>query len=936
MGARKNKGILKDQETGSKKAIKTLSKKAEEFFKYWETQKGSEISEYSKFWLSFLQDVFDVENPVPRIFFQVPVKIKGKRRPEWIDAWIPETKVLIEQKSRGKKLDAPQPNHNNQTPYEQAKYYDNNRPHDQKARWIITCNFDELWIYDCNAPIKDPEKIKLNDLPSEINRLSFIVDKSIDEIRVKEKELSFKAGKIIGELYEKLRSKYEDPDSEDTLKFLNRLCVRLVFILYAEDSGVFQKYSFLNLIEKKQAIELHSYILWLFRILNTPEKDRDPYLEPALNIFPYTNGGLFEDVLDIEIPPIDEEIKNLLIESSNFNWSNINPTIFGAVFESTLDPKTRRKGGMVYTSVDNIHKVIDPLFLNDLKKEWESIKSYPVFADRRIKAKKFQEKLASLSFLDPACGSGNFLTETYICLRRLENDVIKISEAMEEGEAQLSLDDLIKVKMEQFHGIEIDDFAVSVAKTALWIAEIQMRHETAKIMQLLTNYLPLKNYDGIVEANALKIDWPSTSYIMGNPPFIGARMMAQGSDQKNEIESLFGKIKDVQDLDYVCGWYYKAAEAINGTTTKVAFVSTNSITQGAQVPILWKVLLDKFKISIDFAWRSFKWDSEASEKVSVYCVIIGFSNCGTSLRKIFDDNGFIECNNINPYLEPENNLFVTAQKEAICQVPKMSFGNQPRGGFLILSEEEALHYSKDPLIKKWIRPYIGADEFVSGKKRFCLWLKDAKQSEIEASKFISERVKLMRDFRSKSKGKTTRNYANTPHKFAQITQPDDENYLLVPGVSTGNRLYIPLGFMDGNSIASNLVMIVPGAGLYHFGVMSSSTHMAWMRRVCGCLGNGYRYSKEIVYNTFPWPSSKPNQIRKIIQTAQKILEVRKLYSDISLNILYNPSKMPRDLISAHKANDKAVLEAYGLPPDTSESAIVEHLFKLYLKLTREK
>lgn len=515
-------------------------------------------------------------------------------------------------------------------------------------------------------------------------------------------------------------------------------------------------------------------------------------MKEELAKFPYVNGGLFADET-IEIPMLNEKVKDILLSkaSEDFDWSNISPTIFGAVFESTLNPDTRRTGGMHYTSIENIHKVIDPLFLDDLQDELAYIMNLKSNDAIEKNVKKFQEKIASLQFLDPACGSGNFLTETYISLRKMENQAIK---TLTKGQIALGMEQFnpIQVSIGQFYGIEINDFAVTVAKTALWIAESQMIKETEEILHLNLDFLPLKSYANIVEGNALRLDWneiidkKELNFIMGNPPFIGARMMAQGSEQKRDVENLFGKIKDVQDLDYVTCWYKKAAEYIQNTTIEVGFVSTNSICQGSQVPILWDLLLSQYKICINFAYQTFRWNSESNQKAAVYCVIIGFSLFHRKIKQLYSSSIYRKetklnvVKNISPYLLPTENYFVTAQKEAICDVPKMSFGNQPRdgGNYIFTQTEKEELVKKKPTIIKFLRPYIGAEEFINQKQRWCLWLKNANPAEIRNDKFIYEKVEAVKSFRENSSAKTTRGYAKVPHLFAQITQPDEEDYLL--------------------------------------------------------------------------------------------------------------------------------------------------------------
>ena len=694
---------------------------ARKFREFWTLTTDSEVGGYQKFWLSLLGDVLGMDDVMSRITFQSPVQLKDTTK--FLDAWIPETRVLIEHKARNVKLDAPQAGHDGTTPFEQALEYHIARPYSEKARWIVTCNFLEIWVYDMDHPLEDPQKILLANLPKEISRLGFLVDTSVKAVREKEMDISIKAGRIVGDVYRALRKRYADPDSAETLKSLNRLCVRLVFCFYAEDADIFPKDALWTLLKNSEARNLRRVLLTLFRTLDTPDAERDPYLEPELAAFPYTNGGLFRGVSDAEIPPLDDEIRELLVKSSDFDWRDISPTIFGALFESTLNPETRRAGGMVYTSVENIHKVIDPLFMNDLTAELESIKSERAIAVRRARATVFQEKLGSLTFLDPACGSGNFLTETFLSLRKLENEAIIVGERLKPGEVLLNLDGIVKVSIKQFHGIEINDFAVSVAKTAMWISEAKMLNETASILHAPPKYLPLHDYDGIVEGNALRMDWGdlisrggaetrSFDYIMGNPPFVGARMMAQGSEQKKEIEELFGDIKDVQDLDYVCGWYKKAVIM----DARCAFVSTNSICQGAQVPILWGDLIGKHGVTIDFAHQTFRWDNESTEKAAVHCVIVGFHSkeCSSdtkSVKTLFTPVP-LTVDNISPYLTGGPNVFVSAAKDAPESLPKMNFGNQPRdGGHFILSPEERdAILADEPEIARWSRPYVGAEE----------------------------------------------------------------------------------------------------------------------------------------------------------------------------------------------------------------------------------
>ena len=913
---------------------------AKNFAAYWK-DKGYEKGESQPFWLSLLRDVYGVEHPEQFIQFEEQVHLDHT---SFIDGTIPATHVLIEQKGLGKDLNKPikQSDGALLTPFEQAKRYILELPVSQHPRWVVTCNFSTFYVYDMERPRGEPEIIELANLEKEYYRLQFLVDAGNEHLK-REMEVSIAAGEIVGLLYDAFYKQYANPESEHSLKSLNKLCVRLVFCLYAEDAGIFGHHGmFHDYLKGFDTRGLRKGLVDLFRVLDTKPQDRDPYLKddnPDLAAFPYVNGGLFSDE-NIEIPPFTDEIRNLLLEkaSENFNWSEISPTIFGAVFESTLNPETRRSGGMHYTSIENIHKVIDPLFLDRLKTEFDEICAIPIERSRTAKLRTFQRKLASLTFLDPACGSGNFLTETYLSLRRLEN---KILVELSHGQVTMysASESPIQVSISQFYGIEINDFAVTVAKTALWIAESQMMKETEKILLVPLEFLPLKTNAYIVEGNALRVDWESVvsksklNYIMGNPPFIGASMMDK--EQKNDAVSIFGKKKLSNSIDYVGAWYYKAAFLIANTPCRVAFVSTNSITQGEQVAPLWKELFDKYHIHIDFAYRTFRWDSEANLKAHVHCVIIGFSSFpNTSNRRIYSGERFQNAENINAYLIDAPNIFVSSRSKPICNVPAMFLGNKPSdGGNLIITDEERFDILKrEPELAKYIHPYLGAAEFINKKIRYCFWLKDVSPAEIRKSPELMKRVSAVRKMRLASSAAPTREKAATPHLFFFISQPTT-NYLLIPSTSSENRRYIPIGFLTPDIIASNAATIVPNASLYHFGILTSNVHMAWMRTVCGRLKSDYRYSNAIVYNNFPWPTPTEQQTQKIKETAQAVLDARALYPDSSLADLYDELTMPPELRKAHQANDRAVMDAYGFTKGTaartSESACVAELMKLY-------
>lgn len=907
---------------------------AKKFAESWKG-KGYEKGQSQLFWIELLTKVYGVEDISAFISFEDQVHLDHT---SFIDGYIPSTKVMIEQKSLGKDLNKPikQSDGSLCTPFQQAKRYVTDLPLSKHPRWIVTCNFAEFYVYDMERPNGEPEKIKLADLPREYYRLSFLTKTDSEHIK-KEMEVSLQAGELVGKLYNAILKQYHDPENPDSLRSLNMLCVRLVFCLYAEDAGIFGRHEmFHDYLSRFDVKDVRKALIELFRMLDTKECDRDSYDDTPVAEFPYVNGGLFADE-NIEIPQFNEEIVDLLLKnaSEDFDWSKISPTIFGAVFESTLNPETRRSGGMHYTSIENIHKVIDPLFLDDLKAELEEIKQGKKAIKKRVEM--FKNKLSSLKFLDPACGSGNFLTETYISLRRLENEAIKLT--IDKGQLMFDTGDVIRVSIGQFYGIEINDFAVTVAKTALWIAESQMMHETEEIISKSLDFLPLKSYANIVEANALRIDWENVvpkselNYIMGNPPFIGASMMTK--EQKNEAVEIFGKIKLSNSIDYVGAWYFKACELIKDTNVKVALVSTNSITQGEQVAPLWGTLFERYGIHIDFAYRTFRWDSEANLKAHVHCVIIGFSSIShSSQKKLYDGDRFIVADNISPYLIDAPSVCVTSRSKPLCNVNPMILGNKPAdgGNFILTPEEKDEILKREPALEKYIHRYVGAVEFINNKYRYCFWLKGATPMELKQSKELHKRLEAVREMRLNSTAEPTREKANTPHLFFFISQPET-NYLIVPSASSEKRRYIPIGFMNPDVIASNLVSIIPNATLYHFGVLTSNVHMSWLRTVGGRLKSDYRYTGSVVYNTFPWCNPTPEQKALIEQTAQSILDARALYPDCSLADLYDEVTMPPELRKAHQANDRAVMKAYGFDVKTmTESSCVAELMKMYKRL----
>lgn len=969
---------------------------AKTFAEEWKNR-GDEKSETQLFWMSLLSSVFAVEAPQNFIEFEKRVQLSHV---SFIDAYIESTKVLIEQKSfdidlhKGYK----QSDGSLLTPFQQAKRYANEMPYSSRPRWVVVCNFRSFLVYDMENPNGEPFEILLENLEKEYYRLSFLTDTGNIHLK-KEMEVSIKAGELVGKIYDALLVQYKDATNVQTLKSLNILCVRIVFCLYAEDAGVFgARNMFHDYLARFDNRDFRRALIDLFKVLDTKLDERDPYLDEELASFPYVNGGLFTNT-DIEIPQFTNELRELILNraSDDFDWSEISPTIFGAVFESTLNPETRRSGGMHYTSIENIHKVIDPLFLNDLRSELEEIKSEKVGKVQDKKASEFQNKLASLKFLDPACGSGNFLTETYLSLRRLENEAIRIQT---KGQARLGFEETnpIKVNIHQFYGIEVNDFAVSTATTALWIAESQMLKETESIVNLDLDMLPLKTYHNIKEGNALRLSWtewnvekekniviaektnlypksdipaelasepivrykeidlysdevkinPITKvdetyhvdfdYIMGNPPFVGYSL--QSKEQKQDMIDLFGKNwKNVGKMDYVSGWYFKATRLMSASTKiRTALVSTNSITQGEQVANLWQPLFKDYGVHIDFAYRTFRWDSEASLKAHVHCVIVGFS-CSKETKKItiFSESAVPQLvKNINPYLIDAPNVWIDSCSKSICDIPEMQKGSIPvdDGNLIIEAKDYENFINEEPQAKPFIKPLLGAEEFINNKKRYCLWLVNANPADIRKCPKILERIENVRNFRLKSTKEATRKYADFPTRFMEIRQPEKGNYIIIPSHSSETRRYIPMGFVSSNIISTNANLIIPNATLYHFGILTSNVHMAWMRVVCGRLEMRYRYSKDIVYNNFPWPTPTEAQMAQIEQTAQAVLDARAKYPESSLADLYDEVTMPSELRKAHQDNDRAVMSAYGFSTKMTESECVAELFKLYEGLTK--
>ncbi|MGC7572927.1 DNA methyltransferase [Staphylococcus epidermidis] len=898
-----------------------------------------------------------MENAVDYITFEDNVLID---KTSFMDGYISKTNVLIEQKSKNKSLKKAikQSDGTLLTPFQQAKRYSANLPYSKRPRWIITCNFKEFYVYDMENPNFEEEVIRLEDLEKDYYRLDFLIDKNNEHIE-KETKVSMKAGEIVGKIYESLLKQYKNPKDPDSLKSINQLCVRIVFCLYAEDSGIFgRKNMFYDYLVDFETRFFRNAIIDLFQVLNTPVSLRDPYLDEKLNEFPYVNGGMFSEN-NIEIPQFTDELRDLVLNnaSHDFDWSYISPTIFGSVFESTLNPEIKREGGMHYTTIQNIHKVIDPLFLNELREELDEIKKTKQTKTLKNKLIGFQKKLSELTFFDPACGSGNFLTETYISIRRLENEAIKLIKGeniildVEESNIQVHLD--------QFYGIEINDFAVSVAKTALWIAESQMMEETKNIIYSNEDFLPLKSYTNVIEGNAIEIEWKNLSksktfdYILGNPPFVAnnGRVSAEeahsigtmNEKQKSERISLFGKKGGV--LDYVSCWYKKAANYIQNTNTKCAFVSTNSICQGQQVLPLWEDLLEN-DIKINFAHTSFKWNNDSNKSATVYVVIIGFSVKKNKEPILYFPNGtFKKVKQINPYLIPAENVLIGKRRSPISSdAPFMLRGSQPtdNGNLILTTKEKNELIKEEPKVEQWIRPFSMGGDFIEGKEKYCLWMPNINPKTLLNLPVTLKRVEKVREFRQKSRKKATQKKAETPYRFDEVKVPNSDKYIAVPIVSSGNRKYVPIGFVKNGMIPGNKLFYISDGGLYEFGVLISNVHTAWLEVVGAKYGPSYSYSNTIVYNNFPWPKPTKEQRTQIEKTAQKIIEAREKYKDSTLADMYGKYMyLYPELMTAHQNNDKAVMEAYNftkIENETktwlTESETIAELFSLYAKLKK--
>lgn len=828
--------------------------------------------------------------------------------------------IIIEMKSRGKSL--------NKALIQVKDYLYGLKQH-ELPKYILLSDFENFRLYDLEE--EKTVKFKLNELVNNVQHFGYILGYQ-KKVYKEQDPANIKAAELMGKLHDRLKEiGYEGHPLEVYL-------VRLLFCLFSDDTTIFNKQQFQDYIEQRTSedgSDLAAKIQELFQVLDTPKEMRFKNLDEQLADFPYVNGKLFEEQLPTA--SFDSKMRQALLDCCSIDWAKISPAIFGSMFQSVMNPQERRNLGAHYTSETNILKLIKPLFLDNLWTEFELIKR------NKNKLPEFHKKLSTLKFLDPACGCGNFLVITYRELRLLEIEVLRAMN--KSGQAFLNVRDILLLDVDQFYGIEFEEFPARIAEVAMWLIDHQMNMLISNEFGQYFARLPLKKSAKVLNGDAMLEDWenivPKTelSFILGNPPFIGSKMMTQY--QRDQIVNQFENMKGCGVLDYVTGWYIKAAKYIYGTSIRVAFVSTNSIVQGEQTSLLWGQMLIEHHIRIHFAHRTFKWSNEAKGNAAVYCVIIGFANYDSNNKLIYEYEDIkgeaheIKAKNINPYLVDAKDLFIEKRSSPLTNVPVIKFGNQPiDGGFLLLNEcERNATLKNEPQIAKFIRRYLGSVEFINNIPRYCLWLKNAEPREMRESIFISKRLQEVRTFRESSAREDTRKLANSPSQFAFVSH-NEKPYIIVPSVSSERRKFIPIGFMSPENIASNLCLIIPEAKLYHFGVLTSSMHMCWVRNICGRLKSDFRYSASIVYNNFPWPeNANDKQTKALENSAQKILDTRAEFSNSSLADLYDPLTMPTSLFKAHNELDKAVDLAYRSQPFTSEAKRMEFLFELYEKYT---
>lgn len=921
--------------------------------------RGYEKGDAQVFWTELLRDVVGIKKVSAACRFEYRTASGG-----FIDCLIPDAGVLVEQKALGVDLDKPELRQGRMvTPFEQALAYAESFPRNRQPRFIVVCNFETFRVHDRDACARNELteryfEFSLEELGGNPHLLDFITDPANSRAE-KEKQVSMEAGRLIGELHSMLQDQYIDPESAESQKALNILCVRLVFCLFCEDAELFPKDAFLDYLRKVEPENMRAALKRLFKALDTPLADRDPYDE-TVRPFPYVNGGLFAE--EVEIPNFTQEIKHkLLFEvSQQTDWSAISPTIFGGIFESTLNPETRRAGGMHYTSPENIHKVIDPLFLDGLQAELDAIRAEEGQTPRKRKnaLRKFRKKLVSLKFLDPACGSGNFLTETYLSLRRLEDDVLS---ELNDGQVEIAFgedaaEDEDRVRLSQFHGIEVNDFAVRVAQTAMWIAQLQANNETDMLLDINAEDFPLRDSANIVEANALRIDWNDVlpvsecSYIMGNPPFLGHA--TRTTEQATDLKEVWGR-NDIGRLDYVTGWFKKALDYCPDNADW-AFVSTNSISQGEPVEALFSCIFQQ-GWRIRFAHRTFVWENEAFEKAHVHVVIVGFSKKpGASLLCSYDKDGSSAArtvSNINGYLLPAPNVFVSQRRTPLSPIlSTVTMGNMPRGESLIIEPDDYPEAMADPIARKYVRRFVMGKELIHSKDRYCLWMVDADLSDISRSPFLSKRIAEVRRFRLASSAASTRAMADTPYLFGQRAYLPNGTYVGIPSVFSSNRTYATCDLLDARTVPGNKIYVCDDPDGLQFSIISSRFFILWQKAVGGRLKSDCNFSNTIVWNNFPVPELPESSRDAVIRAGQNILATRKRHPGRSLAEQYDgisplpsnpkPSDFGKydlpeyfDLKEAHRELDAAVEAAYGVDFNGDEEKIVAHLFKLYAELT---
>ena len=900
--------------------------------------KNNEQQDTAKFWQDLLVNVLGVPSSTMPTFVDFERKVRGRR----IDVFVSDHHFLCEQKSVGIDLDKPEPRNGGlETPYQQATWYAQHLPYSERPRWLMTCNFETFRLYDLDEerPEDTVQEFSLEELPDHLYLLSFLTSKESSRLH-KEQELSVEAGRHVSRLYDAISKQYHHIDTdEEEQRSLNVLITRIIFLLYAEDADLLQSHFAFGDFCKGDPSKLRRKLATLFETIDTPYEERDEYADDDVAAFPYVNGGLFSD-RSIVIPQMTEEIADAIEDASRgFDWREISGVIFGGVFEGTLNPETRHAGGMHYTSVENIERCLRPLFLDELWAELHAAEGERSGAKRQQMLEALHDKISKITVGDPACGSGNFLTEAYRQLRTIENRIIE-DEHGDQTALFGVLDNPIRVSLDQFYGIEINDFAVSVAKTALWITEEQMLRKTQEILPgYQFDFLPLRNLGNLREGNALTTDWAEVfpadlTYLVGNPPFLGARN--QSKEQKADLLAVFNGVKNAGNIDFCGAWYMKAARFTEGKHTRCALVSTNSICQGEQVANLWKPLHD-MGIHIDFAHNTFRWDNEAMDKAHVFCVIVGFSREVSEKRLYLHETPdapeeLRHPGNINAYLADAPDAFVWSRSKPICDVPKISIGNKPiDGGFYLFSDDEKAEFLKsEPGAEPYFRKWIGAREFLHGESRWCLYLGNATFSELKGLPRCRERIEAVREYRLASKSAPTRKLAETPARFHVENMPRG-NSIVIPEVSSERRRYIPMGFIGPDTLCSNLVKLIPNASIYHFGVLHSQFHNAWMRTVCGRLKSDYRYSGGVVYNNFVWPEPSDSQREEVERCARAVLNARAAQEGATLADMYSPDNETffPELMQAHRELDASVEACYGVDFDGDERLITAHLFRLY-------